>query len=108
MLGMLSGAGHTQIDLGKQNTRPQASDPGSNMPPLGPNVPASIAAKQERARNEERQKRLKADTDRLLTLATELHEDVAKTDKNVLSLDVVRRAEEIEKLARAVKDRMKG
>lgn len=59
-------------------------------------------------RNDERQKRLVSDTEKLLQLATQLHNDVAKTDKNVLSLDVIRRAEEIERLAHGVKDRMKG
>ena len=59
-------------------------------------------------RNDDRQKRLVADSDRLLQLVTQLHEDVSKTDQHILSVDVVRRAEEIEKLARSVKDRMKG
>ena len=64
--------------------------------------------KQATMRNDERQRRLVADTDKLLALATELHADVAKTDKHVLSIDVIRRAEEIERLARGVKDRMKS
>ena len=64
--------------------------------------------KQIALRNDDRQKRLVADSDKLLALATQLHDDVGKTDKNILSLDVVKRAEEIEKLARAVKERMKG
>jgi hypothetical protein len=68
----------------------------------------SIQEKQELARNDDRQKRLVADTDKLLTLATQLHEDVAKTNKNVLSVDVVKRAQEIEKLAHDIKERMKG
>ena len=68
----------------------------------------SMEQKQVRLRNEERQKKLVADTDKLLALATQLHDDVGKTDKNVLSLDVIRRADEIEKLAHAVKERMKG
>ena len=66
------------------------------------------AEKQVAARNDDRQKRLEADTDKLLQLATQLHEDVAKTNKNVLSVDVVKRAQEIEKLAHDVKERMKG
>ena len=68
----------------------------------------SIEQRQARARNDDRQKRLVSDTDKLLALATQLHEDVGKTDKNILSLDVVKRAEEIEKLARSVKERMRG
>ncbi len=59
-------------------------------------------------RNTERQKRLVADTEKLLSLATELKQDVDKTDKNTLSVDVVKKADEIEKLAHSVKERMKG
>jgi hypothetical protein len=33
---------------------------------------------------------------------------VEKSDENVLSLTVVKKAEEIEKLAKSVKDKMKG
>jgi len=51
---------------------------------------------------------LRVDTDRLLKLSVELKEYVDKSDENVLSLDVVRKAEQIEKLAKSVKDKMKG
>jgi hypothetical protein len=56
----------------------------------------------------ERQAALKADTDRLMKLATELKQYVDKSNENVLSLDVLRKAEEIEKLAHSVKEKMKG
>jgi ABC-type Fe3+-hydroxamate transport system substrate-binding protein len=51
---------------------------------------------------------LKNDTDKLLKLSIELKAYVDKSDENVLSVDVIKRAEEIEKLARSVKDKMKG
>ena len=51
---------------------------------------------------------LKNDTDKLLKLSVELKAYVDKSDENVLSLDVVKKAEEIEKLAKSVKDKMKG
>lgn len=60
------------------------------------------------ARNSERQKKLAEDTTKLLALATELKEQVDKTNKDILSVDVVKKADEIEKLAKSVKDRMKG
>jgi hypothetical protein len=80
-------------------------DPNSkmNLPPF-----ASQEEKQAKMREEERQKRLVADTDRLLALATQLHADVARTDRHILSIDVVKRADEIEKLAHSVKEREKG
>jgi len=57
--------------------------------------------------NKDRQAAIKRDTDKLLALATELRDYVDKSNENVLSLDVVRKAEEIEKLAHHVRERMK-
>ena len=67
-----------------------------------------MEAQAAKARNSDRFKRLTADTDKLLKLSTELKEDVDKTTKNEMSLDVIRKAAEIEKLAHDVKERMKG
>jgi hypothetical protein len=67
-----------------------------------------IGEQQARSRNADRQTRLEVDTKKLLTLATELKEQVEKTDKNVLSIDVIKKADEIERLAKSVKERMKG
>jgi len=55
----------------------------------------------------DKQKKLAADTDKLLALAKELKQQVDKTNKDVLSVNVVKKAEEIEKLARSVKSQMK-
>lgn len=65
---------------------------------------------EERAKalNRERQKRLQQDTDKLLELATALKQQVDKSSENMLSLDVVKKAEEIEKLAKSVKEKMKA
>jgi len=63
---------------------------------------------QEKLRNNDRQKRLVADTDKLLVLATDLKAQVDKSNKDTLSVGVIKKAEEIEKLARSVKERMKG
>jgi hypothetical protein len=58
--------------------------------------------------NEGRYAALKRDTDRLLRLSAELKAYVDKSSQNTLSLDVVKKAEEIEKLAHSVKEKMKG
>jgi nitric oxide reductase activation protein len=63
---------------------------------------------QEKMRNNDRQKRLVADTDKLLALATDLKAQVDKSTKDTLSVDVIKKADEIEKLAHSVKERMKG
>ena len=86
-----------QDPFGQDPSKPKVEDP-----------PNPVVGQQAEMRNDERQRRLVSDTAKLLALATELHQDVGKTDKHILSLDVVKRAEEIEKLARSVKERMKG
>ena len=58
--------------------------------------------------NLQRQEELKKDTEKLLELATELKQSVDKTDENTLSLEVIKKADQIEKLAKSVKDKMKG
>jgi hypothetical protein len=81
----------------------QSPDSNANDPLAG-----RMEDAQAKSRNVERQKKLQEDTEKLLSLATELKEQVDKTDKNILSVDVIKKADEIEKLAKSVKDRMKG
>src|SRR5215475_89582 len=60
-----------------------------------------------REANKKRQQDIREDTDKLFQLATELKAAVDKTNENLLSLDVVRKADEVEKLAKRVKEKMK-
>jgi hypothetical protein len=95
-----------------------AQNPPSPVPqlpnPAAPNTPSDNPARDRMERemakkaNQERQAQLKRDSDRLLKLATELKESVDKTNQNTLSIDVIKKAEEIEKLAHSVKEKMKG
>jgi hypothetical protein len=64
-------------------------------------------AKMAKEANKERQADIQRDTEKLLKLATELKQYVDKTNENILSFEVVKKAEEIEKLAHSVKDKMK-
>ena len=103
---LLSRVADTQAINGTQPV--QLPTQTTNLPPLAPELPPAQQEKQNKLRNDDRQKRLEADTQKLLELATRLHEDVGKTNKNILSIDVIKRADEIERLAHAVKDRMRG
>lgn len=106
--GPVSGGAINQIQSGG---RQNLGLPGSGTEGKETNDPLSEAHRleqQEAARSTERQKRLVADTDKLLALATDLKQQVDKTNKNTLSVDVVKKAGEIEKLAHSVKERMKG
>jgi hypothetical protein len=69
---------------------------------------ARITHDMEKKAAKERVAALKSDTDKLLKLSVELKSYVDKSDENVLSLDVIKKAEEIERLAKSVKDKMKG
>ena len=57
--------------------------------------------------NKKRQEDIKNDTEKLFQLATELKAAVDKSNENLLSLDVIRKADEVEKLAKRVKEKMK-
>lgn len=100
----------------QRNGPPQLPNSTQTVDPFGQDnakskldaIGGPTAEKVSNMRNVERQKRLVSDTQRLLDLATQLHQDVGKTDQHILSLDVVKRADEIEKLAHSVKERMKG
>ena len=87
---------------------PQQTLPWSNHVPAGMSQPDIIRhMEQQRMRINERQKRLEADTEKLVALTTALKAQVDESDKNILSVDMIKKAEEIEKLARSVKERIK-
>jgi hypothetical protein len=92
-----------------QRTQPPAHTTDIN-PPMGDEDEARARITSDMAKKaaKERVAALKHDTDKLLRLSVELKQFVDKSDENVLSLDVIKKAEEIEKLARSVKDKMKG
>ena len=85
----------------------RAQPPGAGVNEPGP-FAGSMNAKVEHLREEERRKRMLADTARLVALSTELKAEVEKTSKDELSIEVVRKAAEIEKLAHDVKERMRS
>jgi hypothetical protein len=59
------------------------------------------------AANAARKKQIAQDSASLLKLATDLKAEVDKTNKDTLSLSVIRKADEIEKLAHNIKEKMK-
>lgn len=80
-----------------------------NTAPTDPDDPrVRMAHDMEKKAAKERVAALKSDTDKLLKLSTELKSYVDKSDENILSVDVIKKAEEIEKLAKSVKEKMKG
>lgn len=88
----------------------------AQSPRLGPLNPdereeeehAKIEKDMAKKANRERQAQLQRDTDNLVKLANELKQYVDKSNENTLSLDVLKKAEAIEKLAHSVKEKMKA
>jgi hypothetical protein len=97
-----TGAGHGGIGPVSPST---LGDLGTSDVPLNQQ---QLEEQQAKARNTERQKELIAETQKLVALANELQSDVAKSTKDTLSLDVIRKADEIDKLARNVREKMKN
>lgn len=112
-------SGRTRVVEAQQSQDPlqqrnPAKQPGGSLPsddiPGMPDSPVTGSMKEQRAKsfNEERHKRLEDDVAKLQALTNELKTDVDKANKDELSLEVVRKASEIEKLAHDVQSRMRN
>lgn len=99
-----------------QQTVPNTPFPPSggqtSLPEVGSSQPDAQQRRLEREQaklaNRQRQEHLKEDTDKLLKLATQLKAEVDKSNADILSVEVIKKADEIEKLAHSVKEKMKG
>ena len=99
-----------------QQKDPPQSQPGSNTSTTQTQEPPASDAKAADATEkpagpmtpaEARKAQIQADTERLYKLTQELKEEVAKSNKDTLSVPVIKKADEIEKLAKSLKERMK-
>ena len=103
-VGQVAPASQPGVTPATGGRTPFGVDPmGAPTPTAGPN-PRTL----EHMREDERHKRLLADAAKLVELTNELKAEVDKASKDELSVDVVRKAAEIEKLARDVKERMRS
>jgi hypothetical protein len=115
MLRFIAGAGvlaagpalysYAQRNTPQPIPSPNAPDP--NFPP-GINGP-DIKPPDKRTMDKQAQADVKADVEKLYALITELREEVQRSDvSSMLSLSVVNKAKQIEKLAKQVRERAKG
>ncbi len=94
---------------GPPSSPPISMTPGIDFPQTGATRPPTQFERQAMVQIEhDRQIALKRDTDKLLEMATDLKQSVDRTNANILSMDVIKRAQEIEKLAKSVREKMKG
>jgi hypothetical protein len=66
-----------------------------------------VQKQQAIAANLQRQVEIGRDTEKMAALMQELREYLAKADQGVMSVDAIKKAEQIEKLAHSVKSKMK-
>ena len=99
--------------------RPQSSTNINDQVPVPPSSgargvqgqDAMVARQQEKlaeTAEAERRKQLADETAQLLQLATELKAAVDKSNKNEMSLEVIRKADQVEKLAHDVKQKLRS
>ena len=85
--------------------------PSVRQGPDTASVPVRTQEEADRERikkaNELRQEEITRDTEKLFQLSTELKDFVDKNNQGILSLDALKKAEQIEKLARSVKSKIK-
>jgi hypothetical protein len=95
------------ISLGAAQQPAQGS---AAQPPVAQQAPATTAeARADTSKpTTPQQKQLADDTAKLLTLANELKAELDKSNKDTLSLSVIKKAEAVEKLAHKVRDEMKA
>lgn len=77
---------------------------GMGSPPVTPNDP--VQRQQAVAANAQRQLEIRRDTEKMAELTQELKDYLAKNDQ-VMSVDAVKKVEQIEKLAHSVRGKMK-
>jgi hypothetical protein len=88
------------ILLSEANRLPDAND-------LMESREKQTATRDYAAANAERKKQIADDSAKLFKLAIDLNAEVARTSKETLSLDVIRKADEMERLAHSVKEKMR-
>jgi hypothetical protein len=116
---LMLGVGMKTLPIAAQQQQPGALPPLS-QPASAPHVPGigtadtgsdpmreTMREGMIRQANEQRHKKMLDDANRMVQLSNELKADVEKAQKDELSLEVMKKAAEVEKLAHDVQQRMK-
>lgn len=87
---------------------PAAARVTSQGVPVERNTGPELTTKQKRELLKSRFEKIKDDAAQLATKANDLHDELDRSSVDILSLDVIQKAEKIEKLAKKIKDEAKG
>ena len=94
----LAGWGHGL--LAQRSQTPSSQSPATSHTPFPSSIPRKLI--------KESYEQMRKDAEHLYELAAELKDETGKANEDVLSVSVVKRAEEIEKLAKKIQSRMKN
>jgi hypothetical protein len=97
--------GHPPAQQSVTSPPAEQSSPDSKSDAANPAKPSH--QQKAAAADNERKKAITDGSTRLLSMALALKAEVDKTTKDTLSINVIRKADEIEKLAHNVKEKMK-
>ncbi len=102
-----AGQGYGQTPgFNRQNTR---RDPRQNpFPQITSKPDARPSLKRKQALLDDNFKKMKKHAEDLTELAKSLQAEIEKSNENVLSLEIVKKAEQAEKLAKKIRDEAKG
>jgi hypothetical protein len=101
LLGAIGGMSGQQIHL------PPAVSQSQGMGDVPVTTGNDIQKQQAMAANLQRQAEMKRDSEKLLQLTQELNDYLQKSSRSTMSVDALKKAEQIEKLAHSVKSKMK-
>ena len=100
VLGVAGGASAQQVHL------PSAISQSQMMDAIPVTAGDAVQRQQAIAANQQRQQEIKRDMEKMAELTVELKEYLARNGE-VMSIDAIKKAEQIEKLAHSVKSKMK-
>jgi len=104
------GVAEKQVAGGQSSTTPVSRQQGNADNSLAPGLDpfdSPFADTTRQKRNEDRQRRIVSDTQRLLALANQLKAEIAASGAESMTPEMLRQMDEIEKLAKSVKDKMR-
>ena len=94
--------------LAQSEAPPSQNPPATVQPSASSNPGPTAGEKNAKLSSDARKAQILEDTNRLYRMAEELKAEVAKSNKDILSVAVVKKADEIEKLAKSLKERMRN
>ncbi len=101
VLGAVTFAAAQQIHL------PPAVSQSQGMGSVPVTSGNDVQKQQAIAASQQRQIDIRRDTEKMAELTQELKDDLLKSERGIISLDAIKKAEQIEKLAHSVKSKMK-